>query len=169
MKVSIILSIEPLDLRMKGIGSYSEEETMDKTRVLFVCVHNSARSRMAEAFLNDLGGGRFLAESAGLDPRDINPLVVEVMQELGYDLAGRKGNSIFEFFKQGRLYDYVIYVCDKETEDRCPVFPGVRRTQNWPFPDPAKLEGTHEETLSEARKIRDAIKGKIESWIKERS
>lgn len=169
MQVSIILSIEPLDLRMKGIGSYSEEETMDKTRVLFVCVHNSARSRMAEAFLNDLGGGRFLAESAGLDPRDINPLVVEVMQELGYDLAGRKGNSIFEFFKQGRLYDYVIYVCYKETEDRCPVFPGVRRTQNWPFPDPAKLEGSHEEKLAGARKIRDAIRGRIESWIKERS
>jgi arsenate reductase (thioredoxin) len=167
MKVSIILSIEPLDLRMKGIGSYSEEETMDKTRVLFVCVHNSARSRMAEAFLNDLGGGRFLAESAGLDPRDINPMVVEVMQELGYDLAGRKGNSIFEFFKQGRLYDYVIYVCDKETEDRCPVFPGVRRTQNWPFPDPTKLEGTHEEKLAGARKIRDAIRSRIETWIKE--
>ena len=169
MQVSIILSIEPLDLRMKGIGSYSEEETMDKTRVLFVCVHNTARSQMAEAFLNDLGGGRFFAESAGLDPRDIDPLVVEVMQELGYDLAGRKGNSIFEFFKQGRLYDYVIYVCDKETEDRCPVFPGVRRTQNWPFPDPAKLEGSHEEKLAGARKIRDAIRGRIESWIKERS
>jgi len=167
MQVSIILSIEPLDLRMKGIGSYSEEETMDKTRVLFVCFHNTARSQMAEAFLNVLGGGRFLAESAGLDPRDINPLVVEVMQELGYDLAGRKGNSLFEFFKQGRLYDYVIYVCDKETEDRCPVFPGVRRTQNWPFPDPAKLEGTHEEKLAGARKIRDAIRSRIETWIKE--
>jgi arsenate reductase (thioredoxin) len=167
MQVSIILSIESLDLRMKGIGSYSEEETMDKTRVLFVCFHNTARSQMAEAFLNVLGGGRFLAESAGLDPRDINPLVVEVMQELGYDLAGRKGNSIFEFFKQGRLYDYVIYVCDKETEDRCPVFPGVRRTQNWPFPDPAKLEGTHEEKLAGARKIRDAIRARIEIWIKE--
>lgn len=169
MQGSIILSIEPLDLRMKGIGSYSEEETMDKTRVLFVCVHNTARSQMVEAFLNDLGGGRIFAESAGLDPRDIDPLVVEAMQELGYDLAGRKGNSIFEFFKQGRLYDYVIYVCDKETEDRCPVFPGVRRTQNWPFPDPAKLEGSHEEKLAEARKIRDAIRGRIESWIKERS
>jgi arsenate reductase len=167
MQVSIILSIEPLDLRMKGIGSYSEEETMDKTRVLFVCFHNTARSQMAEAFLNVLGGGRFLAESAGLDPRDINPLIVEVMQELGYDLAGRKGNSLFEFFKQGRLYDYVIYVCDKETEDRCPVFPGVRRTQNWPFPDPAKLEGTHEEKLAGARKIRDAIRSRIETWIKE--
>ena len=140
---------------------------MDKIRVLFVCIHNSARSQMAEAFLNDLGGGRFFAESAGLEPRDINPLVVEVMAELGYDLRGRKGSSIFEFFKQGRLYDYVFYVCDRETEDRCPVFPGVRRSLHWPFPDPASLQGAHEVKLEGVRKIRDAIRSSIEEWIKE--
>lgn len=141
---------------------------MDKVRVLFVCTHNSARSQMAEAFLNELGGGRFFAESAGLEPREIDPLVVEVMKELGYDLSGRRGNSIFEFFKEGRLYDYVFYVCDKETEDQCPVFPGVRRTENWPFKDPAKLEGTHEEKLAGTREIRDAIKAKIVSWMKDK-
>ena len=140
---------------------------MDRIRVLFVCIHNSGRSQMAEAFLNDLGGGRFFAESAGLEPRDINPLVVEVMEELGYDLRGRKGSSIFEFFKQGRLYDYVFYVCDRGTEDRCPVFPGVRRSLHWPFPDPAKLEGAHEVKLEGTRKIRDAIRSRIEDWIKE--
>jgi arsenate reductase len=141
---------------------------VDKIRVLFVCTHNSARSQMAEAFMNDLGRGRFHAEGAGLEPREINPLAVEVMKELGYDLSGRKGNSIFEFFKEGRLYDYVVYVCDKETEDRCPVFPGVRRTLSWPFPNPEKLEGTHEEKLAGTREIRDAIRSRIESWIKEK-
>jgi len=138
---------------------------MDEIRVLFVCTHNSARSQMAEAFLNDLGAGRFQAEGAGLEPREINPLAVEVMKKLGYDLSGRKGSSIFEFFKEGRLYDYVIYVCSKETEDRCPVFPGVRKTINWPFPDPAKLEGTQEEKVAGTRKIRDAIRARIEEWI----
>lgn len=102
-----------------------------------------------------------------MEPRDINPLVVAVMKELGYDLSARKGNRSFEFFKQGRLYDYVIYVCDKETEDRCPVFPGVRKTQNWPFPDPARLEGTDEEKLQGARRIRDSIQAQVKSWIKE--
>src|SRR5512134_1850481 len=107
---------------------------MDKTRVLFVCNHNSARSVMAEAFLNTLGEGRFHAESAGLEPRETNPLVVQVMREAGYDLEIRKGNSILDYFKEGRLYDYVVYVCASETEERCPVFPGVRKSLHWPFP-----------------------------------
>ena len=138
-----------------------------KKRVLFVCTHNSARSQMAETFLNALAGDRFHAESAGLEPADLNPLAIDVMQELGFDLTNNRADSIFEFFKEGRLYDYVIYVCDKETEDRCPVFPGVRRTLHWPFPDPAKLDGTHAEKLEKARRIRDEIKSRIESWLME--
>ncbi|RJR46760.1 MAG: arsenate reductase ArsC [Desulfobacteraceae bacterium] len=140
---------------------------MDEIRVLFVCTHNSARSVMAETFLNSLGKGRFHAESAGLEPRETNPLVLRVMREEGYDLEGRKGNSIFEFFKEGRLYDYVVYVCASEDEDRCPVFPGVRKSLHWPFPDPSKLEGTEDEKLSQVRYIRDQIKGKVETWIHE--
>jgi arsenate reductase len=122
---------------------------------------------MAETFLNALAGDRFHAESAGLEPADLNPLVIDVMQELDFDLTNNRADSIFEFFKEGRLYDYVIYVCDKETEDRCPVFPGVRITLHWPFPDPAKLDGTHAEKLEKARRIRDEIKSRIESWLME--
>ncbi len=139
---------------------------MEKIKVLFVCTHNSARSIIAEAFLNTLGEDRFHAESAGLEPRETNPLVIRVMREEGYDLTGRKGNSIFEYFKEGRLYDYVVYVCASEDEDRCPVFPGVRRSLHWPFPDPSKLQGSDEEKLSRTRLIRDQIRSKVEEWIR---
>ncbi|MBN1106157.1 MAG: arsenate reductase ArsC [Deltaproteobacteria bacterium] len=142
-------------------------ETEKPIKVLFVCTHNSGRSLIAEAYLNGLGEGRFLAESAGLEPREANPLVVEGMKEEGFDLAGRRGKNLFEFFKEGRLYDYVIYVCDRETEAKCPVFPGVRRTMNWSFPDPASLQGTQEEKLRAVRGIRDSIQSRIRAWIGE--
>ena len=104
---------------------YNLEVNMSNYRILFVCAHNSGRSQMAEAILNRLGGDRFEVESAGLEPKEINPLVLEVMKEDGYDLSGQRADSAFVFFKEGRLYDYVITVCDKETDDNCPLFPGV--------------------------------------------
>jgi arsenate reductase (thioredoxin) len=96
----------------------------EKIRVLFVCTHNSARSQTAETFLNNLGQGRFEAESAGLEPRDIHPLVVEVMKEIGFDLSNKKPNSVLDFFKQGRLYHHVIFVCDKSS---VPFSPALER------------------------------------------
>ena len=140
---------------------------MEKIRVLFVCAHNSARSQIAETFLNALGGGRFEAESAGLDPREINPLVIDVMKELGFDLSQRNSSRVFDTFKEGRLYHHVVFVCDKSTEEQCPIFPGLGKRHSWPFQDPSKLEGTHEEKLDQLRKIRDEIKARIESWITE--
>ena len=140
---------------------------MQKIRVLFICSHNSARSQIAETFLNDLAGERFQAESAGLEPTALNPMVMEVMQEAGYDLSKNRADSVFDFFKEGRLYDYVITVCDKETEEKCPLFPGVRKRLRWPFEDPAKVQGSYEEKLEQTRKIRDAIKSRLEEWIKE--
>jgi arsenate reductase len=122
---------------------------------------------MAEAILKQVGGNRFDVESAGLEPKEINPLVIEAMREIGYDLSDHRANSVFDFYKEGRLYDFVITVCDKETEAKCPLFPGVTKRMNWPFPDPAGLEGSHDEKLGEIHKIRDAIKVKIEQWIME--
>lgn len=122
---------------------------------------------MAETFLNALGGGRFEAQSAGLEPRDINPLVIEVMKELGFDLSRKKSSRVIDFFKEGRLYHHVVFVCDKSSEEQCPIFPGLGKRHSWPFQDPAKLEGTHEEKLEQTRKIRDGIKSRIEGWIKE--
>lgn len=142
-------------------------DSKEKIRVLFVCTHNSARSQMAETFLNALGQERFEAESAGLEPRDINPLVVEVMKEIGFDLSKKKPKSVFDFYKQGRLYHHVIFVCDKSTEEKCPIFPGLAKKHRWPFQDPSKLEGTHEEKLAQTRKIRDEIEARVERWIEE--
>jgi arsenate reductase len=139
---------------------------MDNIRVLFICGHNSGRSQIAEAFLKDIAGDRFHVESAGLEPRPVNPLVVEVMQEIGFDLSKAKSDSVFEFFKQGRLYDYVITVCNETAAGQCPVFPGITKRFHWPFKDPEELTGTHEEKLEALRGIRDQIREKVSDWVK---
>ena len=138
---------------------------MARTNVLFVCLHNSARSQMAEAFLNSLAGDKFFAESAGLEAGTINPYVVQVMKEVGIDISQNKTDSVFEFFKQGRLYAYVIAVCDEANAERCPIFPGVCKRINWSFANPAGFKGSDEEILAETRKVRDLIKLQIEDFI----
>lgn len=143
------------------------ETTMDKKRVLFVCVHNSARSQMAEAYLNALAGDRFEAHSAGLEPGTLNPLAVEVMKEAGLDISGNATKSVFEIFKRGELFSYVITVCDAEAAQRCPIFPGITTTLHWSFPDPAAFEGSWEERVARTRAVRDAVKGRIEGFIRE--
>ena len=135
-----------------------------KEKVLFVCVHNSARSQMAEAFLNRACGEKFEAQSAGLEPGTLNPLVIEVMREIGLDLSANKTKSVFDVFKTGQLFAYVITVCDQASAERCPVFPGVTSRRHWSFPDPATVTGTHEERLEKIRAIRDTIQGKIDAW-----
>jgi arsenate reductase len=140
---------------------------MEKKKVLFVCVHNSARSQMAEALLNLLAGDRFEAESAGLEPGSLNPLVVEVMKEIGIDISGNRTKGVFEFIKAGKLFNYVITVCDEANGKRCPIFPGYAKRLHWSFKDPSSLEGTLDERLSKTREIRDEIRARIEGWIKE--
>ncbi len=137
-------------------------------RVLFICVHNSARSQMAEAFMRKYGGERFVAESAGLEPGTINPLVVEVMNEEGVDLSGKGTNSVYDYYRDGRSYDYVITVCSKDAAERCPIFPGGGKRLHWPFDDPSKVKGTYEEKLVEVRRIRNAIREQI-LWFLESS
>ena len=139
---------------------------MDKKKVLFVCVHNSARSQIAEAFLKQMAGDKFEAESAGLEPGNLNPVVVEVMKEVGIDISQNKTKSVFGFYKQGRQYDYVVTVCDESQSGKCPVFPGGGQKLHWGFDDPSRFEGTHEEKLQQTRAVRDAIKHKIEEWLK---
>jgi arsenate reductase len=139
---------------------------MDNIRVLFICGHNSGRSQMAEAFLNDIAGDRIHVESAGLEPKPVNSLVVEVMQEIGFDLSKAKSDSVFDFFKEGRLYDYVITVCDETAAGQCPVFPGITKRFHWPFMDPEALTGNHEEKLAALRKIREQIRQKVSDWVK---
>lgn len=140
---------------------------MNKIKVLFVCVHNSARSQMAEAILSQLAGDKFEVESAGLEPGTLNPIVVESMKEIGIDISGNQTKSVFDFFKQGKMYSYVITVCDETAAEGCPIFPGICKRLHWSLPDPSKIEGTFEYKLRETGKIRDQIKNKIENWIKE--
>ncbi len=138
-----------------------------KKKVLFVCIHNSARSQMAEAFLNELGGGKFAAESAGMESGKLNPVVVEAMRETGIDIAGRPTKSVTLMVERGPYFDYVVTVCDETSAERCPTFPGGAQRLHWPFDDPSGLQGTPEEKLAGTRKVRDAIREKIDGWCAE--
>jgi arsenate reductase (thioredoxin) len=138
---------------------------MAREKVLFVCIHNSARSQMAEAYLNHLGGERFDAESAGIEPGTLNPLAVEAMKEDGIDISANKTKDVFEFLKAGKRYSYVVTVCDETAAERCPVFPGPGKRLHWSFPDPSRLQGSREEKLMQARQIRDQIKRRIETFV----
>ena len=140
---------------------------MAKIPILFVCVHNSARSQMAEAFMNKLANDKFIAESAGLEPGVLNPLVTEAMKEIGIDISQNQTKSVMGFFKQGKLYRYVITVCDEGAAQKCPLFPGLTKTIHWSFADPAGFTGSWDEKLQKTREVRDQIKAKIETFIKE--
>jgi arsenate reductase len=136
-----------------------------KHKILFVCIHNSARSQMAEAFLNKYGADLFEAESAGLEPGTLNPNVVTVMQEVGIDLSGKSTRGVFDLFRLGRRYNAVITVCDKEAAERCPLFPGIVRRIAWSFKDPSTFQGNQEEILQETREVRDEIELVIKDFI----
>jgi len=138
----------------------------NKIKVLFVCIHNSARSQMAEAFLKELGGDRFEVYSAGLEPGKLNPIVVEAMKEIGIDISGNETKDVFGFIKSGMLLNYVITVCDETSAERCPIFPGATQRLHWGFPDPSALQGSEGEKLEATRKIRDSIRTKVETWIR---
>jgi len=138
-----------------------------KQKVLFICVHNSARSQMAEAFLNLACPDYFEAHSAGLEPGTLNPLAVEAMAEIGIDISKKKTQAVFDVFKSGELFPYVITVCDESSAEKCPIFPGVTKRLHWSFPDPAALTGSHKERLEGTGKIRDQIRARIEAWCEE--
>ena len=140
---------------------------MEKIRVLFICVKNSARSQMAEAFLKKHGKNRFEVESAGLEPGSLNPLAVDAMKEIGIDISKNKPRSVFDLFKEGKLYTYVITVCDQSKAEQCPVFPGLVERIHWEFDDPSGFSGTYEEKLQKTRGVRDKIKHQILQWLKE--
>ncbi|MCX6160474.1 MAG: arsenate reductase ArsC [Ignavibacteriae bacterium] len=138
---------------------------MEKQKVLFVCIHNSARSQMAEAFVNSYHDDKCIAESAGLEPGILNTLVVKSMSEINIDISKNKTKDVFEFFKTGRRYDYVITVCDEASGQRCPIFPGALKKINWSFEDPSSFTGTEEEKHFRIAKVRDAIKIKVEEFV----
>ena len=138
-----------------------------KKKVLFICAHNSARSQMAAAWLNHLCPDDFEAHSAGLEPGTLNPLAVDAMAEVGIDISGNNTQAIFDVFKTGTFYPFVITVCDESEAESCPIFPGATQRLHWSFRDPSKLPGTHAERLDGTRKIRDEIRERVRAWCAE--
>lgn len=138
-----------------------------KKKVLFVCIHNSARSQMAEAFLNRICGGQIEASSAGLEPGKLNPLVIEAMQEIGIDLSNKQTKSVADFINRGDVFDFVITVCDEASAERCPVFPGGATRLHWGVADPSGFQGARDEKLARTRQVRDLIEQAVTRWCDE--
>lgn len=138
-----------------------------KKKVLFICVHNSARSQMAAALSNKRCGDFFEAHSAGLEPGKLNPLAVSVLQEIGIDISKNKTQAVFDVFKSGELFAYVITVCDESEAEGCPIFPGVTTRLHWSFPDPSKFTGSHEDKMQETRRVLDKIDTQVRRFCAE--
>lgn len=124
---------------------------------------------MAEAFLNRFGGDRFTAESAGIEPGEMNPTVVKSMNQIGIDLSHNASKSIESMIARGPFFDYVVTVCDETSAERCPAFPGPGRRLHWPFDDPSSFGGSEAEKLAATGAVRDAIRKKVERFVAERA
>jgi arsenate reductase (thioredoxin) len=130
-----------------------------KPKVLFLCTGNSARSQMAEGYLRAAAGDQFEPLSAGIEPKGLNPLAVEAMQEIGIDISHQKSKDVVSFL--GQSIPYIVTVCDNARE-RCPIFPRTYKFLHWSFDDPAAPAGSHDEKLAVFRRVRDEIARHIE-------
>ena len=132
-----------------------------KPGILFLCVANSARSQMAEGLARQLFGDRARIQSAGSQPSRVNPYAVEVMHEIGADLASHSSKSVDTI--DPATVDTVITLCAEEV---CPVFLGQTRRLHWPIPDPASTDPaiSREEMLHRFRAARDSIREKLEQF-----
>ncbi len=132
---------------------------MTATRILFLCTHNSARSQMAEAFLRELGAGRFEVASAGTEARGLNPLAVQAMAELGIDISLQESKTLDWYLNEP--FDLVITVCD-DANEACPYFPNAKERRHWSFPDPSAVRGDDLTRFAAFRVVRDAIRERVE-------
>jgi arsenate reductase len=137
------------------------EKNIDKKKVIIICTGNSIRSQMAEGFFRKYKSN-WEINSAGTNPKGLNPLSVKVMLEKGIDISSNKSKSINKFL--GEKFDYIITVCDNAKEN-CPYFPGGAKYIHWSFSDPASTVGTEEERINVFRKVRDEIEKKILEFI----
>jgi arsenate reductase len=139
---------------------------MSKTKVLFLCTGNSARSQMGEAFLRRYAGDTFDVFSAGLEPKGINPFTQMVMEEIGISLDGQYSKDVREYLGKTN-FGYLITVCD-HAEKNCPTtFLGISRRLHWSFEDPAAFEGNEEEKAVKFRQVRDQMDQRIRAWLEE--
>jgi len=133
-----------------------------KKRVLLLCTGNSARSQMAEGLLRYMAGDRFDVFSAGTHPVGLNPSAVEVMREIGIDIAHHRSKNMREFVDQS--FDYVVTVCDR-ARDTCPRWPDKAKFVHWSFKDPASVRGSEEERRIAFQEVRDLIRTQIRSFV----
>ena len=160
---------EILDLRdtidaARQVRAFQEGTMSDAPpiRVLFLCTGNSARSQIAQALLQDTGGDDFEVESAGTEPKGVNPYTVRVLAESGIDWSGARSKSVTGFVDQP--WDYVITVCDRARQ-ACPVFPGQHDQLHWGLEDPAEVEGTDAEKLEAFRQTRLDVAMRLRPFI----
>ena len=136
---------------------------MNRSRVLFLCTGNSARSQMAEGLLRDKAGDRFEAFSAGLEPTAVHPMAVAAMAEIGIDISGQRSKSLTEYLGKEH-FGYLITVCDHAAAN-CPMFPGVANRLHWSLVDPAAAEGSDEERMEVFRRVRDRLAALIDEFL----
>ncbi len=138
---------------------------MIKQKIIFICIHNSARSQMAEAYLNHMAADKYETYSAGLEPGKLNPIVVEAMSLDGIDISNNKTNSVDEFIDGHITFDYVITVCDETSAEKCPFFPGQGNRLHWGFQDPSSISGNSDDKLKVTILIRNEIKDRIIQFL----
>ena len=135
---------------------------MEKRRVLFVCMHNSARSQMAEGMLRAWAGDRFEVHSGGTEATGVRPEAITVMAELGIDISGHASKTIERYM--GQPWDFLIPVCEDACE-ACPYVPGAKAVLRWAFDDPSAATGTEEDRLAVFRRVRDEMATQVRSLI----
>lgn len=138
---------------------------MNKKKVLFVCIHNSARSQMAEELLRKLASDKFDVESAGIEPGKVNPLAIEVLMHRGIDIKGKITQSVEDVIRKKIDYDYVITVCDETSAERCPIIPGAKKRLHWSFDDPSSFQGQWDDQVVKTMEICCKIENKIKEWL----
>ena len=137
---------------------------MSKQSVLFLCMDNSVRSQMAEAFLRKYAGDIFDAHSAGLEPSSVHPLTLQVMSEVGISVSNQRSKDLEVYFGK-TFFHYVTTLCD-DTDRNCPAaWLGIHTRMHWSFEDPVKFVGTEGERLAKFREIRNLIENKTRGWV----
>jgi len=136
---------------------------MKKKRVLFLCTGNSCRSQMADGLLNHDFAGKILAFSAGTEPHGLNSKAVQVMAEVGIDIAANSSDHLSQF--EGQNFDYVITLCG-DANEKCPLFFGGVKRQHMGFDDPPKASGTEEEIMAVYRRVRDEIRQQLGEFFR---
>lgn len=139
---------------------------MKKISVLFVCIHNSARSQIAEELLTKLYGDYFTVKSAGYEPSFINPYVAKVLLKRDIDISKKQTQSVFDLYKNGEFFNYIITVCNESENERCPIFPGVKEIIHWSFNDPSMFSGSDEDKYIKIENLINDIEQKINEWVK---